>query len=247
MADASHELRTPVSAAQVTLARPLRSDGEYRESLTIVAEQAERLTRLVDAMFLLSRAEAQGLPLVREAVYLDDLVTETVRALRVVAEERGVSIDITGDEELLFVGDDRLLRQLLTNVIGNATYHARRSVTVTCQRTSGSLTVRVADDGPGIAAADRARIFERFVRLSSSYVGAGLGLPIARWIAEAHGGSVTLESSAPAGTVFAIGLPDTLGQDSSQAEGVSETAETAAATTAGVWRAPSPHERPENG
>ena len=77
MADASHELRTPVSivrsAAQVTLARPLRSDGEYRESLTIVAEQAERLTRLVDAMFLLSRAEANGLPLMREAVYIDDL------------------------------------------------------------------------------------------------------------------------------------------------------------------------------
>ncbi len=157
------------------------------------------------------------------------------------------SIDITGDEELLFVGDDRLLRQLLTNVIGNATQHARRSVTVTCQRTSGTLTVRVADDGHGIAAADRARIFERFVRLSSSYVGAGLGLPIARWIAEAHGGSVTLESSAPTGSVFAIALPDASGQDGSQAEGASETAETAAATTAGVWRAPSSHERPENG
>ena len=172
MADASHELRTPVSivrsAAQVTLARPLRSDGEYRESLTIVAEQAERLTRLVDAMFLLSRAEANGLPLMREAVYLDDLVTETVRALRVVAQERGVSIDMTGDEELLFVGDDRLLRQLLTNVIGNAIHHARRSVAVTCQRTDDTLTVRVADDGQGIAAADRARIFDRFVRLSST-------------------------------------------------------------------------------
>ncbi len=158
MADASHELRTPVSivrsAAQVTLARPLRSDGEYRESLTIVAEQAERLTRLVDAMFLLSRAEANGLPLMREAVYIDDLVAETVRALRVVAQERGVSIEMTGDDELLFVGDDRLLRQMFTNVIGNAIHHARRSVAVTCQRTADALTVRIADDGQGIAVAD---------------------------------------------------------------------------------------------
>ena len=230
MADASHELRTPVSivrsAAQVTLARPLRTDGEYRESLTIVAEQAERLTRLVDAMFLLSRAEANGLPLMREAVYLDDLVAETVRALRLVAQERGVSIDMTGDDELLFVGDDRLLRQLLTNVIGNAIHHARHSVAVTCQRTADTLTVRVADDGQGIAAADQARIFDRFVRLSSTYVGAGLGLPIARWVAEAHGGSVTLESSAPTGSVFLITLPDASRQDGRQADGVIETAET---------------------
>jgi len=228
MADASHELRTPVSivrsAAQVTLARPLRSDGEYRESLTIVAEQTERLTRLVDAMFLLSRAEANGLPLVREAVYLDDIVAETVRALRVVARERGVSIEMTGDDELLFIGDDRLLRQLLTNVIGNAIQHARHAVAVTCQRTAAVLTVRIADDGQGIAAADQRRIFDRFVRLSASYVGAGLGLPIARWVAGAHGGTVTLESSTPAGSVFSITLPDVSRQDERQADGVSDTA-----------------------
>lgn len=235
MADASHELRTPVSivrsAAQVTLARPLRSDSEYRESLTIVAEQAERLTRLVDAMFLLSRAEANGLPLMREAVYLDDLVTETVRALRVVAQERGVSIDMAGDDELLFVGDDRLLRQLFTNVIGNAIQHARRTVVVTGQRTAATLTVRVDDDGPGINVADRTRIFDRFVRLGSTYVGAGLGLPIARWVAEAHGGSVTIESSAPTGSVFVITLPDVSRPDGRQADGVSETAETMNAET----------------
>jgi signal transduction histidine kinase len=235
MADASHELRTPVSivrsAAQVTLARPLRSDGEYRESLTIVAEQAERLTRLVDAMFLLSRAEANGLPLVREAVYLDDLVAETVRALRVVARERGVSIEMTGDDELLFIGDDRLLRQLLTNVIGNAIQHARRAVAVRCQRTADALTVRIADDGEGIPAADERRIFDRFVRLSSTYVGAGLGLPIARWVAEAHGGRVTLESSAPTGSVFVIRLPDIALQDGRPHDAVSETAETVGVET----------------
>ena len=87
MADASHELRTPVSVvrttAQVTLARGTRPEHDYRESLTIVEEQSARLARLVDAMFLLSRAEAQGIPLMREPLYLDDLVAECARALRV--------------------------------------------------------------------------------------------------------------------------------------------------------------------
>ncbi len=92
MADASHELRTPVSVvrttAQVTLARTNRSEDEYQESFAIVAEQATRLSRLVDAMFLLSRAEAQGIPLAREPVYVDDLVADCARALRIVAGER---------------------------------------------------------------------------------------------------------------------------------------------------------------
>ena len=213
MADASHELRTPVSivrsAAQITLSREQRSDAEYRESLTIVSEQAERLTRLVDAMFLLSRAEASGLPLSREAVYIDDLVAETVRGLLVVGRERNVMVESSGEDELLFVGDDRLLRQMLTNLIDNAIRHARRRVVATCGRSATAVTVTVSDDGPGIAAADRERIFQRFVRLKSDSVGAGLGLPIAKWIAEAHGGGLILQSSDPGGTVFVVSLPAT--------------------------------------
>ncbi|HET7220421.1 MAG TPA: HAMP domain-containing sensor histidine kinase [Vicinamibacterales bacterium] len=211
MADASHELRTPVSivrsAAQITLSREQRTDAEYRESLTIVGEQAERLTRLVDAMFLLSRAEANGLPLSREAVYLDDLVAETVRGLLVVGRERHVMVESDGDHELLFVGDDRLLRQMLTNLLDNAIRHARRRVVATCLRTPTSLIVRVTDDGPGIDPVDQQRIFQRFVRLKSDYAGAGLGLPIAKWIAQAHGGELTLESSGPSGTAFVVTLP----------------------------------------
>ncbi len=212
MADASHEMRTPVSVvrttAQVTLARDVRSADEYRESMTIVGEQAERLARLVDAMFLLSRAEAHGVPLLREPLYLDDIVTETARALRVLASTRDVRIETACDDEIGFVGDDRLLRHMVSNLIDNAIRHAARGGTVRVSlHASGRAEIRVSDDGRGIPESQRQRIFERFARHEADYSGAGLGLPIARWIAEAHGGQLILESTGPNGSVFAAILP----------------------------------------
>jgi signal transduction histidine kinase len=212
MADASHELRTPVSvvrtATQVTLDKPTRSVDEYRESLVIVGEQASRLSKLVDAMFLLSRAEAQGVPLCREFVNLDDIVADSARALRVLADRRGVRVATDGDEEVGFTGDDALLRQMVANLLDNAIRHARSdgAVAAVLERTSERLVLRVTNDGAPIEAADRTRIFERFVRVGASE-GAGLGLPIARWIAEAHGGSLLLERSDAAGTTFVAVLP----------------------------------------
>lgn len=211
MADASHELRTPVSVvrstAQVTLAINERSTEDYRESMTIVNEQAERLARLVDAMFLLSRAEAHGLPLVREVLYLDDIVAECARSLRILAQERDVRIDTQTSGEIMCVGDDRLLRQLVTNLADNAVRHATTGVVLATQTTPEGIELMVSDDGPGVAPSDQDRIFQRFVRLSSEYAGAGLGLPIARWIAEAHGGQLLLWSSGPAGSVFRARFP----------------------------------------
>ena len=142
MADASHELRTPVSVvrttAQVTLARGTRSEDDYRESLTIVEEQSARLARLVDAMFLLSRAEARGLPVVREPLYLDDLAAECARALRVVANERGVDVRTCGDAEVSWSGDSGLLRQMVSN-LARECHQARETATGSspspCRRT----------------------------------------------------------------------------------------------------------------
>jgi signal transduction histidine kinase len=114
MADASHELRTPVSvvrtATQVTLARESRTAEEYRESLVVIGEQANRLSRLVDSMFLLSRAEAQGVLLRREFLNLDDILAESARGFRVLAGQRGVAVMTSGDEEVGLTGDDALLR-----------------------------------------------------------------------------------------------------------------------------------------
>jgi signal transduction histidine kinase len=215
MADASHELRTPVSVvhttAQVTLQSATRAEAEYRESLTIVAEQSARLARLVDAMFLLSRAEARGIPLSRELLYLDDIVAESVRALRVFADQRGVRIEVDSPAEVTCFGDDALIRQMTGNLLDNAIRHASDQgiVKASVARGADRVTISVADDGPGIPPGEHQRIFERFVRLENGSRGAGLGLPIARWIAEAHGGRLVLESSNPHGSCFTVTLPCT--------------------------------------
>lgn len=212
MADASHELRTPVSvirtATQVTLSRDTRSPEEYRESLVVVGEQAHRLSRLVDAMFLLARAEANGVPLRREFLNLDDLLAETARGLRILANQRWVSVTTEGEQEVGLIGDDALLRQMIGNLLDNAIHHAAPNghVVAGLVRRGDRVILEITNDGPAIALEHRERIFGRFVRLEGSN-GAGLGLPIARWIAEAHGGTLQLQQSQPGRTTFVVNLP----------------------------------------
>ena len=112
--------------------------------MTIVAEQSAHLSRLVNAMFLLSRAEARGLPLVPEPVYIDDLVAESARALRVLAREREITIDADGDTGVAFVGDETLLRQLIRNLLDNAVRHARNGGAVTASRAARVAASRSA-------------------------------------------------------------------------------------------------------
>ena len=159
-------------------------------------------------MFLLSRAEAQGVPLRREYLNLDDILAESVRALRVLANQRNVSVTAAGDQEVGLTGDDALLRQMIGNLLDNAIRHAETGgrVSACLTRSAHSVTLAIANDGPPIAAADQERIFERFVRIGTSN-GAGLGLPIARWIAEAHAGALRLDKSAPGCTTFVVTLP----------------------------------------
>lgn len=212
MADASHELRTPVSvvrtAAQVTLAREGRTIEEFRQAMTIIVEQSGRLSRLVDDMFLLSRAEARGVPLRREFVHLDEVLAESVRAVQVLANQRGVSVTIGGADEVGLTADRGLLLRLVGNLLDNAIRHADSGGVVHAQLdvADGCAVLRLSNDGQEIPRSDRERIFERFVRVGESD-GAGLGLPIARWIAEAHGGTVELAESRPGRTTFTVTLP----------------------------------------
>jgi signal transduction histidine kinase len=215
MADASHELRTPVSvarvSAEVALSREHRDEGEYREALTIVAGEAQRLSRLVDDMLVLARADAGGYPLRPVDLYLDEVVADCRRAVDVLAVERGVIIRAATSPEIPFRGDEELLRRLVLNVLQNAVQHtpAGGAVAVELLRDPGTVRIRVSDEGAGILPDDQRRIFDRFVQLDAARrgLGTGLGLPIARWIAEAHSGTLVLEQSGPGGSTFCVQLP----------------------------------------
>ena len=215
MADASHQLRNPVSvvrmAAQVTLSRTDRSESEYRESLEVIARQSVRLTKMVDDMFTLALADADARPLQKAPLYLDEVVTTVVGDAGPLGAARKIAVTSDTPGDVPFVGDEHLLRQMVANLVENAIRYTREggTIDVSLERAGNRLCIRVRDEGPGIAPDDRPRIFERFVRLDTAggESGGGLGLPIARWIAEAHGGSLQLESSDATGSCFAISLP----------------------------------------
>ncbi|MCU1383244.1 MAG: cusS [Acidobacteria bacterium] len=215
MADASHELRTPVSIVRATsdvmLSREHRDEAEYREAMTIVGGQSLRLGRLVEDMLVLARADAGGYPLRPVDLYLDEVVADCRRAVDVLATERGVAIRSSGSPDIPFRGDEDLLRRLVLNVMQNAVQHTPSggAVAVDIRQERDAVTIRVTDEGAGIPPGDQQRIFDRFVQLDAARrgEGTGLGLPIARWIAEAHHGSLVLERSGPNGTTFCVSLP----------------------------------------
>ena len=212
MADASHELRTPISIIQgeadVTLARDDRSPAEYRESLEIIRKSSRKLTRIVQNIFLLARSDAGTYPVDRSRFYLDEVLSDSVRAMRTVASAKQIDLQCAAEPELPIVGDEELVHRMLLNLLDNAVKftpeHGRVSVTV--NREDHAYVVRVADTAAAVPASERSHIFERFYRASSAG-GAGLGLTIVRWVAEVHGGSVVLEEGRTDGNTFRVTLP----------------------------------------
>ena len=233
MADASHELRTPVSImrgeADIALSQTVRSSEEYRGALEVVRAEGRRLSRIVGELFLLARADSGQQRLNIHALYLDDLVSECVHAVRSLAQGRSITLSLSVDapetadagrgDAHAFTGDEELLRRLVVNLLDNAIKHAPPGSTVEVQleRDGAQHHLRVIDHGAGIPAAARDHIFERFFRADESHArdeasetgGAGLGLAIARWVAEAHGGTVRLVSSTAGETIFEVCLPTT--------------------------------------
>lgn len=232
VADASHELRTPVAIlraeADVALARDGRVEAEYRDALRVVRDAGQRLSRIVDDLFLLARVDAGHRRARLQALYLDELVADGARAMRAVAGERQVRIDValSGDAATgaPFVGDPELLDRLLFNLLDNAVrfspYGGR--VQVRLARDAAAYRLAVADEGSGIPPDAQPHVFERFFRVDPARTagmlvrgapaghhasGAGLGLAIARWVAESHGGTLTLAHSTPAGSEFLATLP----------------------------------------
>jgi heavy metal sensor kinase len=220
MADASHELRTPIAVIQheasLALSRSPRPAEEYEDSLSIVRDAGRRMRLIVEDLFLLAAADAGDMPVRRGPLYLDELVAECTRAVRSLAERRGIHLVTTFEGESPYSGDEALLHRAVLNLLDNAIKHSPSGATVTLRldRRGAWYRIEVADTGPGVPAELRARIFERFVRADAARShadgftsGAGLGLSIARWIAEAHEGELDLIQSSDAGAVFALELP----------------------------------------
>ncbi len=221
MADASHELRTPTAIirteADVTLSRSQRTEAEYRESLGVVLQASRRLTRIVDDLFLLARADAGHLTVRSEAVELDELVHDATRAIEPVGDLRGVRVELRRMIHAPITGDPDLLGRVLLNLLDNAIKYSPRggTVVVDMANSGGRCTISVVDNGPGIPAQMRESVFERFVRGDAAREranetatdGAGLGLAIARRITVAHGGTLDLAESRPGHTEFRVVLP----------------------------------------
>jgi signal transduction histidine kinase len=225
MADASHELRTPTAVlrteADVILAQPHRSEEEYRESLTVIRDAAARLARIVDDLFALARVDAENVATRRERVYVEELVDDAMRMVRPLGDARGVRVKLQEAVEAPVDADADLLGRLLINLLDNAIKHSPEGgvVEVRMQRRNGLVDVGVIDQGKGIPEEDRERVFQRFVRLADDdgtspesgarQPGVGLGLAIARRIADAHGGSLIVFDSTPGGghTEFRLTLP----------------------------------------
>jgi len=216
VADASHELRTPVSVirgeADVALALD-RPPAEYRESLAVVLDESRRLSVLIDDLLNLARADAGRVRLQEREFYLNELLAECCRSQQAVAAARGLTLEYLPAPDLQYRGDEQLLRRLLLNLLDNAVRYtpAGGRVTVALESGESGVRIRVADTGMGIPAEHARQVFERFYRAdearSRSAGGFGLGLSIVKWIAEAHRGGVECASAPGAGSTFTVTLP----------------------------------------
>lgn len=223
MADASHELRTPVAVvcgeSEVALSQPTRDEQEYRESLAIVNDEGQRLTRMVEDLFTLARADAGEYPLVLTDFYLDESMNECVRSVRSLAAQKDLQISVESPlNEVAFRGDEPLVRRMVLNLLHNAIKFTPKGgeLRVSVKENQQHREIVISDTGPGIPLEARAHVFDRFFRVdkarsrdeSLNGSGAGLGLSIAKWVAELHGGTIVLDGAKGEGATFVISLPN---------------------------------------
>jgi two-component system, OmpR family, sensor kinase len=219
VADASHELRTPLAIlrgeAEVAMSQDGRKAEDYLESLGILHEETSRLIKIVEDLFTLTRADSGQYLLSPEDIYLEEVVAECAHSARTLAREKNIELRVDASSECLVHGDQALLRRMILNLLDNAIKYTAEGgrVEIACHATSTGFEVDVTDTGPGIPPELQSRIFERFFRAdparsrSGREGGAGLGLSIALWIAEAHHGRLELVRSDATGSHFAVYLP----------------------------------------
>ena len=212
-ADASHELRTPITVIRSSADYLRRSsalrDGETAAAVDDITAESERMTRLVEELLLLARADSDAIDLRRERLDLTDVAGDALHGLARLAEEREVRLELEGQPAPI-VGDPDRLRQLLAILVDNAVRHspAGAAVSVRVARSGRTVALSVSDSGPGIRPDDLPRLFDRFFRAADAPAGgSGLGLAIAEWIAERHHGRLTAANAAAGGAVFTLVLP----------------------------------------
>jgi signal transduction histidine kinase len=218
-ADAAHELRTPLAAIQATVEMTLDTNDltldEARSTLQTIERQNNRLSQLIQDLLLLSRMDLQVLSLKFRSCCLNDLVVDLIEELAALALAANVSLqaDIQVNQPLYVLGDEEQLYRLITNLIINAIQYTPQggNVTVTLNHEDQHALIQVQDTGIGIASKDQVRVFDRFYRVNSDRSrhtgGAGLGLAIAKAIAETHNGSLHVQSGLGKGSTFTIRLP----------------------------------------
>ena len=223
MADAAHELQTPItvirSRAEVAV-QQTREPAVYTEALNGIAREAERVGNIVGDLLTLARADAGERAVEHMPFYLDDVVVDATSSARVLAERQGVTIFAERFEETPVVGDATLIRQLTVILLHNAVKFtpAGGTIRLSVGVTSGHPTLIVEDNGAGIDADHLPRVFERFYRANETVArgddqrahtgaGAGLGLAIARWIADAHDATISIVSTVTIGTRVTVQFP----------------------------------------
>ncbi len=215
-ADASHELRTPLTAIRSVGEVALQHSGDvpyYREMIGSMLEEVDRLTQLVESLLTISRADAGNIQLQKSSLEVVDLARESAAMLDVLAEEKGQTIAVSGDQAVTVWADRLILRQALINLIHNAIKYSPECgvIQVDIRADECDAVIEVRDNGPGIAPDHAEKIFQRFFRVdrarSRAEGGAGLGLSIVKWAISAHGGKVELSPNSAAGCTFVIHLP----------------------------------------
>jgi two-component system, OmpR family, sensor kinase len=221
IADASHELRTPLAIlrgeAEVAMSQPGRSAEDYLDSLRILHQETSRLIKIVEDLFTLTRADSGQYPLSLQNIYLEEVVADCTHSVRTLASEKNIALGVDASSECPIHADPALLRRMILNLLDNAIKYTADGgrVEISCRATPTTFEVHVSDTGPGIPSELHSRIFERFFRAdparsrSAREGGAGLGLSIALWIAQAHNGRLELISSDANGSHFAVYLPRT--------------------------------------
>jgi heavy metal sensor kinase len=220
--DVSHELRTPLAAMRSVGEVGLQADHspeKYRDIIGSMLEEVARLTAMIDTLLTIAHADSGEVKLHRTVFTLNDLVQESVTVVGVLAEDKKQTIVISGESQLILSADRNFLRMAVINLLDNAVKYSPAGTTIHLRIFDGGLRsgdaefveLAIEDEGSGIAEDKAGRVFDRFYRVDEGRTrdagGAGLGLAIAKWAVEAHGGTISLQPRLPNGSVFSIRLP----------------------------------------